>query len=81
VESYRGVMPASTLRIIDKRSIEKEGLTRLKGGRVGATRTYARGEGSGGVSSQEGTSQPSLKRESPCGSSGWDYTPYQKLRP
>ncbi len=59
----------------------QKGLARLKGGRVGATRTYACGEGSGGVSSQEGASQPSLKQESPCGSFGWGKDPYRKLRP
>ncbi len=52
-------------------NILKRGLARLKGGRVGATRTYACGEGG----------KPSLKQESPCGSFGWDYIPYQKLRP
>ena len=41
-------------------NILQRGLTRLKGGRIGATRTYACGEG-----------KPSLKQESPCGSSGW----------
>jgi putative transposase len=46
-------------------NILQKGLARLKGGRVGATRTYARGEGSGGVSSKEGISHPSLKREAP----------------
>ncbi len=35
--------------VIDKRGIEKEGLTHLTGGRVGATRTYACGEGTGGA--------------------------------
>jgi len=53
-------------------NILKKGLTHLKGGRVGATRTYACGEGSGGALSKEGVSHPSLKQESPCGSSGWD---------
>jgi len=52
--------------------IEKGSPTlRVVGGRVGATRTYACGEGTGGVSSKEGISYPSLKQESPCGSSGW----------
>jgi len=62
-------------------NILQKGLARLKGGRVGATSAKPRGEGTGGVSSQEGTSQPSLKQESPCGSSGWDSIPYRKLRP
>jgi len=62
-------------------NILRKGLTHLTGGRDGASRTYARGEGSGGIPSKEGISHPSLKRESPCGSSGWDYIPYQKLRP
>ncbi len=57
--------------VIDKRGIEKEGLTHLTGGRGGAPRTYACGEGTGEVSSKEETSYPSLKQESPCGSSGW----------
>ena len=52
-------------------NILRKGLTRLTGGRVGATRTYACGEGSGGAPSQEGVSHPSMKQESPCGSSGW----------
>jgi len=52
-------------------NILQKGLTCLKGGRVGAIRTYACGEGT----------EPSLKQESPCGSSGWDYIPYQKLHP
>ncbi len=59
VESYKGVMPASTFMIkgeVVVRSGKDLGLARLKGGRVGATRTYACGEGSGGVSSQEVTS-------------------------
>ncbi len=62
-------------------NILQKGLARLKGGRVGATQAKACGEGSGGVSSQEGTSHPSLKQESHCGSFGWDYIPYRKLRP
>ncbi len=62
-------------------NILKKGLARLKGGRVGATRTYACGEGSGGATSKEVVSQPSLKQESPCGSSGWGAVPYQKLLP
>ncbi len=52
-------------------NILQKGLARLKGGRVGATRTYACGEGE----------KPSLKQESPCGSSGWGIVPYQKLLP
>jgi len=35
--------------VIRERGIEKEGLTHLTGGRVGATRTYACGEGNGGA--------------------------------
>ncbi len=62
-------------------NILKKGLTRLKGGRVGATRTYACGEGTGGATSREVVSHPSLKQESPCGSSGWGTVPYQKLLP
>ncbi len=52
-------------------NILRKGLTHLTGGRVGATRTYACGEGTGGALSQKGVSHPSLKQESPCGSSGW----------
>ncbi len=62
-------------------NILQKGLARLKGGRVGATRTYACGEGSGGALSEEGVSHPSLKQESPCESSGWGIVPYQKLLP
>jgi len=53
-------------------NILKKGLTHLTGGRVGATRTYACGEGTGGATSKEVVSQPSLKQETPCGSSGWE---------
>ncbi len=42
-------------------NILQKGLVRLKGGRVGATQAKACGEGE----------EPSLKQESPCGSSGW----------
>ncbi len=52
-------------------NILKKGLTHLTGGRVGATQAKACGEGK----------KPSLKQESSCGSSGWDYILYQKLRP
>jgi len=51
--------------VIKERGIRKEGFTHLMGGRDGAFRTYACGEGTGGVSSQEGISHPSLKQESP----------------
>jgi len=51
-------------------NILKKGLTHLTGGRVGATRTYACGEGTGGIASREVVSQPSLKQETPCGSPG-----------
>ncbi|EDP75525.1 RNA-guided endonuclease TnpB family protein [Hydrogenivirga sp. 128-5-R1-1] len=51
-------------------NILRKGLAHLTGGRVGATRTYACGEGSGGAPSQEGVSHPSLKQESPRGSPG-----------
>ncbi|WP_457601212.1 RNA-guided endonuclease InsQ/TnpB family protein [Hydrogenivirga sp.] len=62
-------------------NILQRGLTHLTGGRVGATRTYACGEGSGGATSEEGVSQPSQKQESRYGSSEWDYIPYRKLLP
>jgi len=52
-------------------NILKKGLTHLTGGRVGATRTYACGEGTGGALPQGSASYPSLKQESPCGSFGW----------
>ncbi len=52
-------------------NVLKRGFTHLTGGRVGATRTYACGEGE----------EPSLKQESLCGSSGWGKIPYRKLRP
>lgn len=66
--------------VIRERGIEKEGLTHLTGGRVGATRTDACGEGNGGVSAlnfpnSAEISYPSLKQESPCGSSGWGNNP------
>jgi len=51
------------------------GFTHLTGGRVGATRTYACGEGNGGALPQGSASYPSLKQESPCGSSGWGNNP------
>ena len=57
--------------VIRERGIEKEGFTHLTGGRVGATRTEACGEGNGGALPQGSVSYPSLKQESPCGSSGW----------
>jgi len=47
------------------------GLACLKGAKIGATRTYACGEGE----------KPSLKQKSPCGSSGWGAVPCQKLLP
>ena len=56
-------------------NILKKGLTHLTGGRVGATRTYACGEGTGGALPQGSASYPSLKQESPCGSSGWGNNP------
>jgi putative transposase len=62
-------------------NILRKGLAHLTGGRVGATRTYACGEGTGGATSREVVSHPSMKQESPCGSSGWDYIPYRKLLP
>jgi putative transposase len=62
-------------------NILKEGFTHLTSGRVGATRTYACGEGTGGVSSKEGISYPSLKQESQAGLLGGEAIPYQKLRP
>ena len=52
-------------------NILQKGLTHLTGAKIGATRTYACGEGG----------KPSLKQESPCGSSGWDTVPYRKLLP
>ncbi len=61
--------------VIRERGIEKEGLTHLTGGRVGATRTYACGEGNGGALPKGSVSYPSLKQESPCGSSGWGDNP------
>jgi len=61
--------------VIRKRGIEKEGLTHLTGDRVGATRTYACGEGNGGALSERSASYPSLKQESPYGSSGWGDNP------
>ena len=67
--------------VIRKRGIEKEGHTHLTGGRVGATRTHACGEGTGGTLPKGSVSYPSLKQESPCGSSGWEIIPYQKLCP
>ncbi|RMD52448.1 MAG: hypothetical protein D6828_05755 [Nitrospirae bacterium] len=42
------------------------------GGRVGATRTYACGEGTGGAVSEEMDSYLLLKQETLYGSSGWD---------
>ncbi|WP_245960382.1 zinc ribbon domain-containing protein [Hydrogenivirga caldilitoris] len=36
-------------------NILRKGLARLKGGRVGATRTYACGEGTGGTPSEGGS--------------------------
>ncbi len=62
-------------------NILQKGLTYLTGGRVGATRTNACGEGSGGALSEESVSHPSLKQESLCGSSGWGKILYQKLLP
>ena len=61
--------------VIRERGIEKEGFTHLTGGRVGATRTEACGEGNGGALPQGSVSYPSLKQESPCGSSGWGNNP------
>jgi len=61
--------------VIRERGIEKEGPTHLMGGRVGATRTYACGEGNGGALFSGSVSYPSLKQESPCGSSGWGDNP------
>jgi len=61
-------------------NILKKGLARLKGGRVGATRTYACGEGSGGALSKESVSHPSQKQESRAGLPGGT-KPYRKLRP
>ncbi len=52
-------------------NILRKGLARLKGAKIGATRTYACGEGE----------KPSLKQESPCGSSRWGAVPYRKLLP
>ena len=60
-----GVMPASAKA--DERKILEIGLTHLTGGRVGATRTYACGEGTGGVSCKREISHPSLKQESQAG--------------
>ncbi len=62
-------------------NILKKGLARLKGGRVGATRTNACGESSGGATSREVVSHLSQKQESPCGSSGWGKILYRKLLP
>ena len=56
-------------------NILKEGLTHLTGGRVGATQTYVCGEGNGGALPKGSASYPSLKQESPCGSSGWGDNP------
>ena len=56
-------------------NILKKGLTHLTGGRVGATRTHACGEGTGGALPKGSVSYPSLKQESPCGSSGWGDNP------
>ncbi len=56
-------------------NILKRGFTHLTGGRVGATRTYACGEGYGGALPKGSVSYPSLKQESPCGSPGWGDSP------
>jgi putative transposase len=70
----QGIMPASAETDERKRiKILEMGLTHLTGGRVGATRTYACGEGTGGVSCKREISHPSLKQESPCGFSGWGW--------
>ena len=45
-------------------NILSKGFTHLTGGRVGATRTYACGEGTGGVFRKREISHPSLKQES-----------------
>ena len=64
----QGVMPASAETDERKRTkILEIGLTHLTGGRVGATRTYACGEGTGGVSCKREISYPSLKQESQAG--------------
>lgn len=65
--------------VIRERGIEKEGLTHLTGGRVGATRTEACGEGNGGALLKGSVSYPSLKQESPCGSSGWGDNPLPEV--
>jgi len=61
-------------------NILKEGFTHLTGGRVGATRTYACGEGSGALL-KGSVSYPSLKQETQTGLLGGEPIPYQKLRP
>ena len=58
-------------------NILKEGFTHLTSGRVGATQANACGEGTGGVSSKEGISYPSLKQESQVGLLGGEAIPYQ----
>ena len=60
-------------------NILRKGLTRLTGGRVGATRTNACGESSGGILSEEGVSHLSLKQESHVGLPGGSNL-YRKLR-
>ena len=61
-------------------NILRKGLTRLTGGRVGATRTNACGESTGGILSEEGVSHLSLKQESHVGLPGGSSL-YRKLRP
>jgi len=52
-----------------------KGFTHLTGGRAGATRTYACGEGTGGTLLKGSVSYPLLKQKSPYGSSGWGDSP------
>ena len=61
--------------VIRERGIEKEELIHLTGGRVGATRAYACGEGNGGAFPERSASYPSVKQKSPYGSSGWGDNP------
>jgi len=70
-------MPASAiewfLKVISQGLVI--GFTHLTGGRVGATRTYVCREGTGGALLKGSVSYPSLKQESPCGSSEWGDNP------
>jgi len=62
-------------------NILKGGLTHLTGGRVGASRTYACGEGNGGALPKGGAGYPSLKQESQTGLPDGEKIPYRKFRP